>query len=73
MQNKDNICFLWCVLKAINPKGDHPERLDKKLMHKENTLNTLPRKFERYKQVRKAKPNHIHHGTRIRKKRVLPA
>ena len=39
MQNKDNKCFLWCVLRALNPKGDHPERLDKKLMNKENTLN----------------------------------
>ena len=39
MQNKDNKCFLWCVLRALNPKDDHPERLDKKLMDKENTLN----------------------------------
>ena len=39
MQNKDNKCFLWCVLRALNRKGGHPERLDKKLMGKENTLN----------------------------------
>ena len=39
MQNKDNKCFLWCVLRALNPKGDHPERLDKELMGKENALN----------------------------------
>ena len=39
MQNKDNKCFLWCVLRALNPKSDHPERLDKELMDKENTLN----------------------------------
>ena len=39
MQNKDNKCFLWCVFRALNSKGDHPERLDKKLMDKENTLN----------------------------------
>ena len=39
MQNKDNKCFLWCVLKALNPKGGHPERLDKELMGNENTLN----------------------------------
>ena len=39
MQNKDNKCFLWCVLRALNPKGVHPERLDKELMEKENTLN----------------------------------
>ena len=39
MQNKDNKCFLWHVLRALNPKGVHPERLDKELMEKENTLN----------------------------------
>ena len=30
---------MWCVLRALNPKADHPERLDKKLKEKENTLN----------------------------------
>ena len=30
---------MWCVLTALNPKTDHPERLDKKLKEKENTLN----------------------------------
>ena len=39
MKNKDNKCFVWCVLRALNPKGNHPERLDKELMGKENTLN----------------------------------
>ena len=39
MKNKDNKCFLWCVLRALNPKKDNPERLDKDLMAKENTLN----------------------------------
>ena len=39
MQNKDNKCFLWCVLRALNPKRVHPERLDKGLMEKENILN----------------------------------
>ena len=39
MQNKDNKCFLWCVLRALNPNGGHPEILDKKLIGKENTLN----------------------------------
>ena len=32
-------CFLWCVLRALNPTKDHPERIDKKLKEKENTLN----------------------------------
>ena len=39
MQNKDNKCFLWCVLRALNPKDNHPERVDKELKLKENTLN----------------------------------
>ena len=75
VQNKDNKCFLWCVLRALNPKGGHPERLDKKLMGKENTLNMeridYPVSFQRYKQVRKAKPNYIHHSIRIRRKKRL--
>ena len=39
MKNKDNKCFLWCVLRALNPKGKGPEILDKNLIGKENTLN----------------------------------
>ena len=40
MKNKDNNkCFLWCVLRALNPKDKHPERIDKDLKSKENTLN----------------------------------
>ena len=39
MKNEDNKCFIWCVLRALNPKPTHPERLDKKLKEKENTLN----------------------------------
>ena len=31
--------FLWGVLRALNPKGNHPERVDKELKEKENTLN----------------------------------
>ena len=31
--------FLWCVLRALNPKDNHPERVDKDLKLKENTLN----------------------------------
>ena len=38
MQNKHNKCFLWCVLRALNPKDNHPERVDKEKL-KENTLN----------------------------------
>ena len=39
IKNKDNKCFLWCVFRALNPKDDHPERVDKELKPKENTLN----------------------------------
>ena len=39
MKNEDNKCFLWCVLRALNPKDNHPEREDKDLKLKEKTLN----------------------------------
>ena len=39
MKNKDNKCFLWCVLRALNPKNKNAERIDKDLKSKENTLN----------------------------------
>ena len=38
-KNKDNKCFLWCVLRALNPTDSHPERIDKELKAKENTSN----------------------------------
>ena len=68
IQNKDNKCFLWCVLRALNPNKNNPQRLDKKLMGMENTLNM---EGIDYPVSLKAKPDHIHHGTRIRKKRGL--
>ena len=39
MKNEDNKCFLWFVLRALNPKDTHPERIDKDLKSKEHTLN----------------------------------
>ena len=39
VKNNDNKCFLWCVLRALNPCEKNSERLDKKLKEKENTLN----------------------------------
>ena len=39
MKNKDNKCFLHCVGRALNPKNDNSERVDKELMEKEDTLN----------------------------------
>ena len=37
MKNKDNKCFLWCVLRALNPCEKDPQRID--IKEKENTLN----------------------------------
>ena len=39
MKNTDNKCFLWCVLRALNPKNKNAERIDGDLKSKENTLN----------------------------------
>ena len=39
MKNEDNKCFLWCVLRALNPKDRDAERIDKDLKSKEDTLN----------------------------------
>ena len=39
MKNENNKCFLWSVLRALNPKDNHPERVDKEFKLKENTLN----------------------------------
>ena len=39
MQNQDNECFKWCVLRALNPKDKHPERVDNDLKSKQDTLN----------------------------------
>ena len=38
-KNKENKCFLWCILRALNPCEKNQERIDKKLKEKENTLN----------------------------------
>ena len=39
MKNKDDKCFLWSVLRALNPKDNHPERIDNDLKSKVETLN----------------------------------
>ena len=40
MKNEDNKCFMWCVLRALNPcKDKNPSRIDKDLKSKEHTLN----------------------------------
>ena len=39
MKNEDDKCFMWSVLRALNPKDVHPERIDEDLKSKEDTLN----------------------------------
>ena len=39
MKNQDNECFKWCVLRALNPKDTNPDRIDKDLKSKQDTLN----------------------------------
>ena len=53
MKNEDNKCFLWCVLRALNPCEKNSERLDKKVKRKrkyfEYGRNRVSRKFKRYR------------------------
>ena len=39
MQNEDNKCFTWSVLRALNPRERDNERIDKGLKKKEDSLN----------------------------------
>ena len=39
MKNEDNKCFLWCILRALNPVDKNPDRIDKNLKSKIDTLN----------------------------------
>ena len=61
MKNEDNKCFLWCVLRALNPKDKNAERIDKDLKSKENTLNMegidYPVNFKSIKRFEKQNPN----------------
>ena len=38
MKNQDDKCFLWCVLRALNPVAKNKERVDKDLISKQDTL-----------------------------------
>ena len=62
MKNEDNKCFLWCVLRALNPSKDkHPSRIDKDLKSKEDTLNmsgiTYPVDLKDIKRFEKQNPD----------------
>ena len=39
MKNQDEECFKWCVLRALNPKNNHPERIDSDLKSKQDSIN----------------------------------
>ena len=39
MKNQDDKCFMWCVLRALNPKDRDNERIDNDLKNKVDTLN----------------------------------
>ena len=39
MKNEDDKCFTWSVLRALNPREGHAERIDKDLKKKEDSLN----------------------------------
>ena len=39
MKNQDDKCFLWSVLRALNPKDKNAERVDSDLKNKQDTLN----------------------------------
>ena len=39
MKNEDNKCFTWSVLRALNMREEHAERIDKNLKKEEDSLN----------------------------------
>ena len=39
MKNEDEKCFMWSVLRALYPKDNHPERIDKDLKSKQESIN----------------------------------
>ena len=39
IKNQDEKCFMWSVLRALNPKDKNAERVDKDLISKQDTIN----------------------------------
>ena len=39
IQNEDDKCFMWSVLRALNPKDKNAERIDKDLKSKQDSIN----------------------------------
>ena len=61
MKNEDNKCFLWCVLRALNPINKNAERIDGDLISKENTVNmsgiSYPVDFKGIERFEKQNPD----------------
>ena len=59
IQNKDEKCFLWCILRYLHPKETHDERI-KDLEKYENSLNTkgitFPMKLKDISKFEKLNP-----------------
>ena len=41
IKNKDEDCFKWCILRALNPKKENPSRVDKELREAEDSINMV--------------------------------
>ncbi|XP_065667615.1 uncharacterized protein LOC136087916 [Hydra vulgaris] len=39
IKNEDNQCFKWCVARALNPKDNHPKRVDKEIKNQSENIN----------------------------------
>src|SRR6218665_1018793 len=39
LKNHDDECFKWCIIKALNPVGSHPERITGELIEKAKAFN----------------------------------
>src|SRR6218665_1378313 len=39
LKNHDDECFKWCITRALNPVGSHPERITGELIQKAKALN----------------------------------
>ena len=45
MKNDDDKCFLWCILRALNPVEKNKDRIDRTLKNKIHTLNMKDIKY----------------------------
>ncbi|CAH3194816.1 unnamed protein product, partial [Porites evermanni] len=70
IQNKDEKCFLWCILRYLNPKETHEERI-KDLEKYEFSLNTTGITFPmKLKDITKFETDDFHNTNHEFKKNV---